>query len=153
MKALTMWQPWASFLMLQTEPRLKAYETRSWRTYHTGRIVIHAAKKEPADVRSHWLDDGARRALIATRLGPYADYRAHRIYDDLPRGVALGTVDLIECVRCFTVCGITDVERELGDWSGDRWAWLTFGPTPFHEPIEYRGHQGLWNFPDELLPS
>lgn len=39
MKALTIWQPWASLLVSGQ----KKYETRSWATAYRGPIAIHAA--------------------------------------------------------------------------------------------------------------
>ena len=41
MKALTIWQPWASLLVSGQ----KKYETRSWATDYRGPIAIHAAMR------------------------------------------------------------------------------------------------------------
>ena len=41
MKAITVWQPWASLLVSGR----KRYETRSWATTYRGPIAIHAAKR------------------------------------------------------------------------------------------------------------
>ena len=41
MKALTIWQPWASLLVSGQ----KKYETRSWATSYRGPIAIHAAMR------------------------------------------------------------------------------------------------------------
>lgn len=41
MKALTIWQPWASLLVSGQ----KKYETRSWATAYRGPIAIHAAMR------------------------------------------------------------------------------------------------------------
>lgn len=43
MKAITLWQPWASLIAIGA----KKYETRSWKTNYRGPIAIHAAKKDP----------------------------------------------------------------------------------------------------------
>ncbi len=45
MKAITIWQPWASLLACGA----KQYETRSWATSYRGPIAIHAAKKNVLD--------------------------------------------------------------------------------------------------------
>lgn len=42
-RALTLWQPWASLVALG----LKRIETRSWSTPYRGRLLIHAAAKVP----------------------------------------------------------------------------------------------------------
>jgi len=41
MKAITLYQPWASLLAIGP----KKHETRSWKTKHRGWIAIHAAKR------------------------------------------------------------------------------------------------------------
>lgn len=43
MKALTLWQPWASLIALG----VKTIETRSWSTSYRGPLAIHAAAKRP----------------------------------------------------------------------------------------------------------
>lgn len=43
MKALTLWQPWASLWAHQ----LKINETRSWATTYSGPLAVHAAKNTP----------------------------------------------------------------------------------------------------------
>ena len=41
MKALSLWQPWASLIAAG----VKRFETRHWETRHRGPIAIHAAKR------------------------------------------------------------------------------------------------------------
>lgn len=43
MKAITIWQPWASLIACGA----KKYETRGWPTKYRGPIAIHAAAKDP----------------------------------------------------------------------------------------------------------
>jgi hypothetical protein len=43
MKAISLWQPWASLLF--TTPRAKLHETRHWPTSYRGLLYIHAAKR------------------------------------------------------------------------------------------------------------
>ena len=47
MKAITIWQPYASLLVGQ---KFKRFETRGWATRYTGPIAIHAAKRPVAQV-------------------------------------------------------------------------------------------------------
>ncbi len=42
MKAITIWQPWASLIACGA----KKFETRSWATNYRGPIAIHVAKKD-----------------------------------------------------------------------------------------------------------
>lgn len=46
MKAITVLQPWAWLLASGK----KHCETRSWKTYYRGEILIHAGKKDMTDV-------------------------------------------------------------------------------------------------------
>ena len=48
MKAISLWQPWASAMALG----LKRNETRSWETLVRGPIAIHAAKGFPQYART-----------------------------------------------------------------------------------------------------
>ena len=41
MKALTLWQPWATLVAIGA----KKIETRSWKTNYRGPLAIHAAKR------------------------------------------------------------------------------------------------------------
>lgn len=40
MKALSLWQPWATLIAIGA----KQYETRGWSTPYRGPLIIHAAK-------------------------------------------------------------------------------------------------------------
>lgn len=42
-------------------------------------------------------------------------------------------------------------ERQMGDFSPGRYGWELNKIQPLAEPIPYRGLQGLFNVPDELL--
>ena len=42
MKAISLWQPWASAIAIGE----KTIETRSWWTPHRGALAIHAAKTD-----------------------------------------------------------------------------------------------------------
>lgn len=61
MKALSLWQPWASLMALG----VKQNETRSWPTSHRGDLLICAAKRMPTpdEDRIGWeFHKGASRA-------------------------------------------------------------------------------------------
>lgn len=58
------------------------------------------------------------------------------LLDDYPRGVILGTVELLDCVR--------DSESE---WALDGlWHWQLADPQPFETPIPATGKLGLWTY-------
>lgn len=81
MKAITIWQPWASLLATGA----KQYETRSWATSYRGPIAIHAAKKDISDVL-HILPRhlaNKMKETIGTEL------------KDLPTGSVIATAELV----------------------------------------------------------
>lgn len=49
MKAITVWQPWATLLATGQ----KHNETRSWKTSYRGEILIHAAKTDHSGILLH----------------------------------------------------------------------------------------------------
>ena len=73
MRALTLWQPYASLIAMG----VKVYETRSWGTAYRGDLVIHAAAKRDQDVLAAMRLPDIRRAFmqpgIDTRLFPPLD--------------------------------------------------------------------------------
>ncbi len=164
MKALSLWQPWASALVLGA----KRIETRSWSTNYRGRFLIHAAKKITDDLRtvnSSW----TWKAI----LKPIGDEPLKL----LPLGHILGYADLIDCVptanlkigTVFTKYYWRDAhgfllnnrankepmdldtwtENNVGDYAIGRFAWFLDNIVEFENPIPLNGMQGLfevdWN--------
>jgi hypothetical protein len=135
-KALSLWQPWASLVAIGA----KQYDTRSWSTTYRGDLAIHAALLDryiyhydnPA------LDPRMREALIE---GGFKS--AHQI----PVGAVLCLVRLVDC---YPVEQVRDqlCEREIafGDYSDGRFAWKLEMAHVFRPPVPARGHQGLWNW-------
>lgn len=133
MKILTLWQPWASLIVMGA----KVYETRTWRTDHTGRLFIHAAKfglrvKEQRRMESQieW-----RRTLRMLGVGAI---------EDLPQGAVLGCVNLLKCDSVEDLPNLSPDERLWGDFRPGRWAWKCSRPTRFM-PVQMKGAQGLWS--------
>lgn len=153
MKASTLHQPWASLVAVG----LKPLETRTRRTGVRGDILITAAKRQ--DLRTEqaildWLwdmrpDDMEDRGLPLQAL-------------DLPRGVALGVVRLVDCrpltwgdMGAFGGALLPDPDDVIifGDTIPDlpcfgvegRHAWVMADPRPLDEPVPVRGMQGWPN--------
>lgn len=160
MKAITIWQPWASLVSCGA----KKYETRGWLTNYRGPIAIHAALKGVAPPYPE-----LRRALdkYAEKIGSF---------DDLPRGAIIATAELVNIWRIVHHPG-TDVdvaknipigaeslttdkhapdfgdyfvptaeEMALGDWRPGRYAWELANVKILPEPIPVKGKQGLWDW-------
>jgi hypothetical protein len=150
-RALTLMQPYASLVIAG----LKKIETRSWRTHYRGPLAIHAGGNLPAAYRKLCYTPPFARALAG--LG-------HDSPDDLPRGVVLGTVELVGCLwmkrhRADGVIGldgicigadcdprITPTERAFGVYDDARWAWILANPVPFETAIPAQGLQRVWEW-------
>jgi activating signal cointegrator 1 len=142
LKAISLYQPWASLVALG----LKRVETRSWSTTYRGPLLIHAAERWDAD-------------QIAVRDLADRDLVDHG-YVELPRNLPLGRV-LAVCrlTGCSQVrqgsltpegIGLSSLEMAFGDYRPGRFGWSLEDVRPLAEPVPWRGMQGLWPVPDEL---
>lgn len=127
MLALSVQQPWAWAIMAGIKP----VENRTWRTNYRGELVIQAS----LSVRR----DQAARDQIAT-LG-------HVVPEELPRGVLLGTVELVDCIpsaEALARFGAAWVDIVPGGW-----CWIVRKPRLLRVPVPCKGKLNL--FPVELL--
>lgn len=126
MKAITLWQPWASAIDLG----MKRVETRGWKTSYRGELVICAATR-PLDPVGK--EVAKRFAIPAMSLG-----------------CALCVVELYECIDATIAHAfINDMERLLGNYAVGRWAWRTRDLRKLRVPVPVVGHQRLF----ELSPE
>ncbi len=140
MKALSLYQPWALLVVLG----VKRYETRAWSTPYRGPLAIHASRSFP----------DAARALC--ERAPVRDLLREAGFLDkweLPRGVVLGTVELLDCLPVEELPPLDDGERSLGDFRPGRFAWLLGRPQRFAVPRLQRGWPGLFTIPDCPSPE
>ena len=145
MKAITIWQPWATLVITGA----KSFETRSWAPQHRGPLVIHAGKKWTAALKDLCFTEPFCNALsIAAALTKWTETGP-----ELPLGALLGVVEVVECHPTDKVRGFTMKFGELafGDFTDGRFAWELVVCKRFAKPIPYRGHQGMWDVSDELL--
>lgn len=135
MKAISLWQPWASLWALD----IKKYETRSWKPDHRGELAIHATKRIEVDF-CYLLFENPE---IRRQLHEYQIYSP----DDFPCGAILATTNLVACYRTEIIRSqISDVERLLGDFGSNRFAWEKADTKLFERPIPWRGFQQLWEW-------
>lgn len=138
MKALTLWQPWASLIAVGA----KRYETRGWRTSYRGPLLICAAKRA---VRN---GDGWPSVETVTALGQTPEF--------LPRGVALCLADLTRCVPVEDIlCEVLNGqfsydEFDFGNFSPGRFAWRLDNVRPLPFAITITGRQGLFDVPPDV---
>ena len=133
-KALSLWQPWATLVARGA----KARETRHWQTSYRGPLAIHAAKT---------LDmAGAPERLCQALLGP-------RWWEACLRGAVVAIGELRGCVRTETLEGrLNHAEYAAGNYAPGRFAWTLANVRPLVEPIPTIGRQGLfdWAPPDDV---
>lgn len=152
MKALTIWQPWATLIVAGAKP----FEFRGWRAprYIVGeRIVIHAAARK-ADFNE------CRRLLLALRAG--GDEAAEtclkpdiampileRAWNEYPLACGLGTAIVgesrngLDIAKEFGVSWVNDSDRD----EHANWGWPMLNIERWPEPVAMKGAQGLWNWP------
>lgn len=130
MRAISLWQPWASAWLTD----LKHFETRDWYTGYRGPLLVHAAKKQDGEVRAAFRDE----ELVADLLS--VDFIGASY------GAIIGQVDLIGCSLMDRMPQPSEREARWGNWHRDRYAWER-GPNVivFPRPIPYRGYQGFFN--------
>jgi hypothetical protein len=146
MKAITIWQPWATLIAIGA----KRYETRTWDTSHRGPLAIHAAKKilldaACCDIHPQTMEIGGGFVLVREKDGGYTlrtGYDIEAIVFPLPLGAVVATCEI-------EATGYTEnvpvEERILGDFSPGRFAWKLANVQPIH-PVPARGTQRLWNW-------
>jgi hypothetical protein len=159
MKALSLWQPWASAMAVGA----KTIETRSWGTSYRGPLAIHAAKRcikdELIDVQSSWGWCGALYDL-GVRMG-----QVERLWDLLPFGAIIAIAYLDACRRSETFTGgeldtprvplalqeaeglgeaYAFTERMMGNFSPGRYGWEFSKVDILKTPIPCRGYQQLF---------
>lgn len=134
LKALSLWQPWASAMAY----RLKRNETRDWPTKYRGPLLIHAAARKP-----DWMDwnvltyPPVAKALQERGIGDERSF---------PLGVAVCIVNLVDCVPVESIRdSLNPVELALGNYNDGRFAWITEFLHKIEKPIPMKGHQRLWN--------
>lgn len=144
MKALTLWQPWASLISWGE----KAYETRNWQTLYRGPLAIHASLNE----------EGGEVLLENAFYREAMRRHGAKKFGDLPFGKVLCVVDLTDVKRIHGVDGgvifgnmLSEKEENLGDYSHGRFAWKLENVRMCRMPLTARGRQGLWNWP--FMPS
>jgi len=137
MKALTICQPYASLIVgwdgMPEEIR-KRVENRCWRMEYRGPLLIHAGKSRK------WLDcwDGP-------------------IPDDMPFGALIGRVEVVGYAQGNWNLGFRDSVLKQWPWLLDHihaegpYCIILANPMRFASPIPYRGQQGLFDVPDEIV--
>jgi hypothetical protein len=153
-KAITIWQPWATLIMIGAKPHeFRGYPAPGF--VRGKRIVIHAGARptKPAEVEDllrridaeaagtgrdddrTCLDlDKARELLLRVR----ASFK----YRLLPTSMALGTALLGEPIQSCDLFKMNVADSDRGAFN---WAWPLTDIKHFEPPIAMRGAQGFFN--------
>lgn len=130
-KALSLWQPWASLVAYG----VKRHETRCWQTNYRGPIAIHAAKT--LDIA------GAPDLLCQHVFGEFWP-------KVLPTGVVVAIGDLTACEPTESVADhLTAADRAAGNFTRGRFAWRIENIRRLDTPVPLIGRQGLFNWTPE----
>lgn len=117
MKALTLYQPWASLI---ADGR-KTVETRSWGTKHRGLLAIHA--------------------------GTTVDKEACKQFGYDPRTIPTGCIlCIVRVVDVVQFPSDKAPPDEYGDFSPGRHGWILQPSRVLKNPLPIKGSMGLWNW-------
>lgn len=161
MRAISLWQPWASAVALGS----KRIETRGWRTDYRGPLAIHAAQRlvqsELMSIKSTWNWCGALKPLGLEMGGD------KHLWELLPFGALVATCELVDCrpTDSFTQAELhtrrmpegetLDIygwtEAMLGNFALGRFGWVLDNIRALPEPIPIKGRPGFFSVPDALL--
>lgn len=152
MKALTIWQPWASLIIAGAKP----YEFRSWAPprYLIGHpLAVHAGARkmrlaEIDDLLSRLLSPNAWTTCLEKEIAEPILRRCRRDLDCLPYSHVVGTAVLGEPKRG------EEIAKEFGAPSANdsdrlqhsNWGWPMLSIHPLEPPQPARGAQGLWDW-------
>jgi hypothetical protein len=117
LRAISVRQPWAHAILHLG----KDVENRPMRTHFRGRILIQAALRVERD------------EALRFKLDP----------DDLPTGVIVGSVEIVDCVR-----------NSKSRWADrGQWHWLLKNPRVLTKPIPLKGKLGFIRVTNRLLKN
>lgn len=140
MKAISIRQPWASFILLCG----KDIENREWSTRVRGRVLLHAGKGMTHDEHEDgiFFGIGAIRKASATKGGPSRVVTLRELgfsFEDLPRGGIVGSVEIVDCVSV-----------SASPWFVGKYGFVLRDPKPLPF-IPFKGALGFFDVPDSLV--
>lgn len=144
MKAITLWQPWASLVAIGA----KKIETRGWPTKYRGPLAIHAGVK-PWHLTLMQGNPSLQDAVIRAFGGEpnHAKGSAQGGNFDLRYGAVIAIADLVDCIEMTSenIAQVYPHEREFGYYEPGRFMWILANVRRI-DPVPATGRQGLWNW-------
>lgn len=150
MKAFTVWQPWASLIMVGAKPF--EFRPKSYLRYVNApaigeRVVIQAGARpvKPAEVEDLLArlgrDDDMTGLIVDKARQLLERVRAAHKYRLLPLAAALGTVRMGKPRNAGTIFTGLPHDSDRGDFN---WAWPMEDVRVFDAPIPMKGQQGFF---------
>ena len=166
MKAISLYQPWASAKAIGS----KRIETRSWATSYRGEMAIHAGKRKVVTELIHLSCFSFWNAALRPIVNQAREQNIP-LYDFLPFGKVLSVGRLVDCIPMsevtlgmirelrYTDADSRRMERHHDSWTEEnlgafqlgRWAWIFEDMEPLEEPFSYTGRQRIFEVPDKLF--
>jgi len=152
MKALTLYQPWATLIAIGA----KRIETRSWSTNYRGPLAIHAGKNTDF-IRGrgkYYICDEHPFCDVLIKAGLFLF--ENPFPGAIPLGCIVATCELVDCILMDekflsepVYClgwSVQHPEVAFGDFRLGRYAWMLNKVKLLPEPIPAKGAMGLWEW-------
>ena len=138
MKAISLWEPWASLIRVGA----KKQETRSWYTAYRGPLLICAAK---GGLGNGELEMLINQPVFQKALQPLCPGKIITT-DMFFHGKAVAIVELTNC-KTTDIMSNQDVgaDAPFGNFAPGRFAWKLENLQAI-EPFPIKGKQGLFNY-------
>ncbi|PTY02600.1 2-oxoglutarate dehydrogenase E1 [Verrucomicrobia bacterium LW23] len=145
MKAISLWQPWATLIALGC----KHIETRGWPTSHRGPLAIHASLRSDKELDLAFQHLRRRHDLISKALVEAKT----PTYKSLPFGAIVAVCTLEQCVPTqeLSSWALSRMERDCGNYAYGRYGWVLTDIRRLEQPIVIGGRMGLWHWNEEGL--
>jgi len=132
MKVISIIEPWATLI----KEGKKCIETRSWKTNYRGEIYIHASAKK--------ISKTSPEIQNLLRLIPNAT---------MSYGSIICKANLVDCkyMNNEFIESIKANQQEYicGIYNMGRYAWILRDIKVLDDPIQVKGHLGIWNYSEE----
>jgi hypothetical protein len=157
MKALSLWQPWATLVASGA----KRIETRCWSTNYRGRLAIHASKKWSKELGRMCLTEPFKDPMLAAGFCAITRRRSNLPFGQIIATCYLADVFSVDAGEQYYRIGgdalarVTlpppEPERSFGDYTPGRFAWILTEIVPLKKPFFFQGSQKLFTVSDELF--
>jgi hypothetical protein len=150
MKALTLWQPWATLVAHGVKP----FEFRRWPAprFVVGQtIAIHAAARplkldELGALYSRLKNDAGWGLEMDAAAAMALVEQMHATWDQVPRSAVLCTAKLAACVKVGDLPSIKAAPERAAEIDPNMWAWRLADVQRFEPWIPAKGAQGFWDW-------